>query len=776
MMNYNERSKLLFLTILLYCGSPMYMQAQQTLQKNTTGQGKTITDSIKAKSEKPSVLLEEVRVTAARPLIKAGLDKLTYNVASDPDSKSMSILEMLRKVPLVTVEGNDAIKVNGNGDFKVYVNGKPNSMMTNRPSDIFRGMPASSVKKIEVITDPGAKYDAEGTAGVLNIITETGTKLEGYNLGLNAGVTNIAQMSNLSGIIKAGKLTFSLNYGMNYVKPPKGYQETERIMYADENNYRLFSHADYHMKALAQYAELAGSYEFDKYNLLSVSAGAEYYDRKSRTDMQTRMYDKSGQETYSYFNEHISKEKSNGYYAGVDYQHTFGQKAGSVTFSCRYASAPSPITSSSLYSDIRNYPQNQGLTDLQSVTDMRSDECTGQADYTVTLNKLHTVSVGGKYIRRVNRSNNHESYRAAGTEDPFMGNPDQTLLYRQTNNIAAAYAEYQVNLKKFSARAGVRYEHSGQSVDYPGEHTAAHGDFSADFNNLVPSVSVGYRLSETKMLKFAYNMRISRPNIWNLNPYADHSDPTVVKKGNPDLKTATSHGVGLTFNSFTRKFSVNASVGFDMSDDGISNYSYMDADVPDIGLMATDAGNILVRTYGNILSWKDLYASLYLNYMLTKTTVLTVNARGAYTDFKSNQLQQHNYGYTGNVSVFLQQHLPWKLNFSAAYAAISQGINLQGHSNGSSSCRFTLMRSFLKEDRLSISIYGTNIFSKELRMENVTQTSDFNNRFTNVRRDYRMYGVTVSLRLGKLRAKVKRTAKSIRNDDVIQDGNPTENK
>lgn len=222
-MNYNERSKLLFLTVLLYCGSPMYMQAQQTLQKNTTGQGKTITDSIKAKSEKPSVLLEEVRVTAARPLIKAGLDKLTYNVASDPDSKSMSILEMLRKVPLVTVEGNDAIKVNGNGDFKVYVNGKPNSMMTNRPSDIFRGMPASSVKKIEVITDPGAKYDAEGTAGVLNIITETGTKLEGYNLGLNAGVTNIAQMSNLSGIIKAGKLTFSLNYGMNYVKPPKGY-------------------------------------------------------------------------------------------------------------------------------------------------------------------------------------------------------------------------------------------------------------------------------------------------------------------------------------------------------------------------------------------------------------------------------------------------------------------------------------------------------------------------------------------------------------------------
>lgn len=94
-------------------------------------------DSVKIKAEKPPILLKEVTVTATRSLIKADLDKLTYNVASDPDSKSMSILEILRKVPLVTVEGDGAIKVNGSASFKVYMNGKPSTMITNRPSDIF---------------------------------------------------------------------------------------------------------------------------------------------------------------------------------------------------------------------------------------------------------------------------------------------------------------------------------------------------------------------------------------------------------------------------------------------------------------------------------------------------------------------------------------------------------------------------------------------------------------------------------------------------------------
>jgi len=136
-----------------------------------------------------STQLGEVVVEAARPLIKADVDKLTYDLEADPETKSNTLIEMLRKVPMVSVDGEENIKVNGKSNFKVLVNGKPNTMMSNNPKDVFRSMPASAVKKIEVVTDPGAKYDAEGVGGVLNIIT-TDSRMQGYNVNLNARLEN----------------------------------------------------------------------------------------------------------------------------------------------------------------------------------------------------------------------------------------------------------------------------------------------------------------------------------------------------------------------------------------------------------------------------------------------------------------------------------------------------------------------------------------------------------------------------------------------------------
>lgn len=134
-------------------------------------------------------MLKGVEVVAQKPLVKAEIDKVTYSIEDDPDSKTNTTLEMLRKVPLVTVDGEDKIQVNGSSKFKVHVNGKPNNMMSNNPTEVLRSMPANSIKSIEVITEPGAKYDAEGVAGILNIIT-IGAGMEGYTVTLNGGASN----------------------------------------------------------------------------------------------------------------------------------------------------------------------------------------------------------------------------------------------------------------------------------------------------------------------------------------------------------------------------------------------------------------------------------------------------------------------------------------------------------------------------------------------------------------------------------------------------------
>lgn len=161
--------------------------------------------------------LGQVEIVAQKPLVKADIDKIEYNVQDDPDSKSNSVLEMLRKVPLVTVDGEDNIKVNGSSSFKVYVNGKPNNMMSNNPTEVLKSMPANSIKHIEVITNPSAKYDAEGVGGILNIVT-VGGGLEGYTATFSGNVSNRGAGGGVFGTIKSGKLTFSARYNYPQIR------------------------------------------------------------------------------------------------------------------------------------------------------------------------------------------------------------------------------------------------------------------------------------------------------------------------------------------------------------------------------------------------------------------------------------------------------------------------------------------------------------------------------------------------------------------------------
>ena len=136
--------------------------------------------------------LEGVTVTAKKPVIQSEADRLIYNVDEDPAATTNSALEMMRKVPMLSVDGEDNVKLKGQENYKIYLNGKPDPTLSSNYKEVLRSMPASSIKKIEVITEPGAKYDAEGLGGIINIVTFSSARLEGYtvNIGANAGNTN----------------------------------------------------------------------------------------------------------------------------------------------------------------------------------------------------------------------------------------------------------------------------------------------------------------------------------------------------------------------------------------------------------------------------------------------------------------------------------------------------------------------------------------------------------------------------------------------------------
>ena len=191
------------------------------LSRSFTIKNENLLDFGKVLLKNSKTTLSEVVVSAQRPLVKVDLDKITYSLEDDPDSKTSTLMDMLKKVPMITVDAEDKIELKGSSSYKIYMDGKPSSMLANNPKDILKSMPASSIKNIEVITDPGPKYDAEGLAGIINIITNKQSSLGGYTATVNSRVdTRGGYGLGAFLTMKKGKIGFTGNYNYYNYKSP----------------------------------------------------------------------------------------------------------------------------------------------------------------------------------------------------------------------------------------------------------------------------------------------------------------------------------------------------------------------------------------------------------------------------------------------------------------------------------------------------------------------------------------------------------------------------
>lgn len=694
-------------------------------------------------------------VVAQRPLVKAEIDKMTYSMAEDPDAKNNTLLEMLRKVPMVTVDGEDNVKVNGNASFKVYVDGKPNAMMSANPSMIFKAYPASAIKKIEVITNPGAKYDAEGVAGVLNIITNTQTATQGYTLTLNGSVGNRGESGSAFAVAQFGKFMLSAHYGTGYHKQPVSTTTMERELY-DETLYHLLqSHTVSKGHGMFQFGNLEASYEFSPKDLLSVSAGIHGWNGKDNNTSINKMFAVDGNETYRYQVASRTKSLYQTINASADFQHSFTED-NRLTLSYQYSHNPQTTQVWTENTDMVNLPANFGLKDLASDPDNLSYEQTAQVDFTSALDKKkqHTLSVGLKYINRINRSNNVDYTRDAGSDDEFTRDETRSLRYRHQGDIGAAYLQYNLKINNWAAMVGNRYEYYHVRVTYP---DGKRSPFGTHMDDWVPSVTLGYNLKPTMMLKAGYNLRIARPDISYLSPYQVSYSPEAVKYGNPNLKSEKGHNLNMTFSTFSAKLTLNATLTYAFSNNGMEEYSF----VKD-GVMHT--------TYEGFRHSKETTLSTFINWTIIKGTTLNLNASGSYADRKAQVIGCHNSGFAGNAWGGIQQVLPWKMKLGLWLGGNTKQVTLQGRTAGFYFYSLNLSRTFLKEDRLSINLQAGNFIGRYHNFRNTTSTSQMH-MFTNTRTDFLRYSIGISYRLGSLKASVKKTQRSIENDDVLKGNN-----
>lgn len=697
--------------------------------------------SVKADSVAYERELEEVSVVRQRQLIKSEIDRTSYNVQADEESKTLPLMDMLRKVPLVTIDGEDNIKVKGTGNFKIYKNGRPDLSLSSNPREVLKTIPASMVKRIEVITEPGAKEDAEGVEAILNIVM-----MENQHIaGVTGAVTERISESGAHGTYgflttQIGKFIMSANFGYNHQneRRTRNHTESERV-YGDSGN-RLFSERWGSFPGNVLNGNIEASYDIDSLNLLTLSFGGFSYELDYAQKSNRVMTDAAGNLIYR-FSEHNQLNPYQGTWNGrLDFQHKTRRPEEVLTFSYMFSMKQNSDYDHTDYVDGVNMPMTYNSLDENSK--LRFYEHTWQADWVRPMGKSHKLELGAKYISRQNRSHTWLGY---GEQEPIHNR------FNHQTNVGAAYMQYMYTRNRWSARAGLRYEYSYMSAKYPDGNEQG---FHKHFHDFVPSASLNYKISDANSLKFAFSTSINRPGIMYLNPAVTRT-PTQVSFGNEHLGSSQNMNFGLTFMHVGAKLTYNVRANYLYTNHAISSIQYVE-------------DGILHFTYGNVLRTRMFGFPVYVQMTPWKNARLSLNAAVHYRFLENRNTGMCAEGWWADGYVNFSQKLMWNIHLNVnGGGQLGHYPTLYSYGAAYHYYSFRLQRSFLKDNRLTVSLTAFRPFDGKMSGSlSRIQQGDFTG-YDRSRQAQRSFSLMVSYRFGKLKASVKKTKTTIENTDVV---------
>ena len=687
--------------------------------------------------------LDEVVVAQRRKLIKNDIDKLTYDVQHDKTAQTKTTLEILKKIPLVTVDGQENIRVQGSTSFKVYRNGHPDPSLSGQNlKDILKAIPASTIKRIEVITDPGAKYDAEGTTAILNIVMMSNTKLQGISGNVNSDVdTHGSVRLGTYLTTKVGKLTTTVNYNLRKQDRKQTENYREEVYNYVKTGEQKREYGTNSTAAILHFGNISASYEIDSLNLLTASTTFLGYKADANAQNTNERWDKNSLLIYKFDNNMTTPGYSHLNIGGrFDYQHKTHLDGEVLTLSYMLAATRPQTTFRQTYSNMVNFPVS--YTSYDQNTRERFTEHTFQIDYVHPFGKHHKIESGTKYILRNNNSTSLMDYQ--GTT------PDMESKFKHKAQVAAAYLSYILTAGKWAARAGLRYEFTRMKASYP---DGSNADYHANLNDWVPSASLQYKISDGQTLKFSYNTSINRPGIGYLNP-AIISTPTAVSFGNANLGSSRNQKLQLEYMLVTSKLTLQLSPYYSYTNNGIANIIY-------------EQNRKDVSTYQNVLKSKVFGISSYTEWTPFTGTSFTLNASMRYARITLPTPYIKNSGCGGGIYFDWEQKIPWKLTLTTSLGGeygnrVYNPYAIEGHWFY---YNFTLTRRFLK-DKLTVSLSAESPFVKERSTTYRIVQGDYTGYERAVMKP-QCFKIGLSWKFGKLRASVKKAARSIENDDLV---------
>ena len=690
--------------------------------------------------------LQDVEVVTMRQLVKTLDDRVSYNVQADPEASTSTVLDMLRKVPLVSVDGEDNVRVNGGGIFKIYKNGHPDPALSSNPREVLRAMPASVIKRIEVITEPGARYDAEGATAILNIVTVEGARIEGVNGTVTASINTFGS-PNASAYVAARAGKFTLGTTAYYQKQTHrmfagetetwtNYQDTGSTMY---NLYRT------QQPAWVYHLNLNASLEIDSLNLITASFGGYRYGLNIYGDSHIEYHDAAGQLLTSYDNPfdmpHYGAMSWNG---RADWEHRTSRKDEVLTASYMFSTTGQHEEQYDTLINLVNPPFD--YTSYNKWGKERFIEHTWQLDYQLPLWSHHLLEVGAKYILRLNKSHNRMNFDGAAELD-------SDTRFRHNMHVGAAYASWRYQVNDVTLRGGLRYEYSHFRASYP------NGDgepFGHDLHDVVPSASVHWQMTPFNSLRLSWATSLNRPGIQYLNP-AVRRYTTTIEYGNPHLSSARNNMLSLNFQHTGNRLTFNVKPSVIITNNLI-------------GSSRTSHDGIVYTTYSNDCRYLMAGVGGFLQWMMTSKTTIVMNGEVAYKRYRNPSQDLTNSGWGGNLYAQLTQQLPWNLRATATCMWFGIGRDLDHVYGYSTMPNPTIMlglaRSFLKDNRLTVRLSAHSIFNKcQVSKGYITQGDYVNHGVGHY--NQRNVQLSLSYAFGSSSTSVKKTEKTVENDDLV---------
>jgi outer membrane receptor protein involved in Fe transport len=711
--------------------------------------------------EEESVALEEVTVQGQRDLIEEKVDRTIYNAENDKTTIGGDASDVLRRVPMLSVDLDGNVSMRGSQNIRVLIDNKPSTIAASSVADALKQIPADEIKSVEVITSPSAKYDAEGSGGIINIITKK-NNLQGASLSINSSAGLRGSNLGLNASLRRGKMGWTLGgFGRGGYNILGSFENEQQVTNPDGTVSNIFQSADTRNNMLMGRYNLGWDYEINKYNWISASVSYGLFNfRNSQDNLLSETY--------------MDEVMINSLLRQVNMDNLSNNIDVNFTYSKTFEKPQKEFSILGLYS--RNNRTNDFVNSLfdqdfdliasrtKNENASNNEEFTLQLDYVTPIGsgENQILEYGAKNILR-KATSDYAYFVADGSQGPYEQLDDVQLSneFNYEQNVAAGYLSYTLGfLKDYTVKTGLRYEYTTINADFKSEQTAE----IPSYGTLVPSLNLSRKLANGNMIKAAYNRRIQRPSLQFLNPNIQAANPLQISQGNPLLNPEFTDNYELAYNTYYKAASFNISTFFRNTSGSIQSVRTVQDD------------GVIYTTYQNIGSEKAYGLSLFTNINISNKFSLNggVDSYYAVLDNNADNPLYHasNEGMVFSGRLFGNYNITPVWVLQAFGFARGRSVQLQGSQGGFGVYGLSLNKEF-KEKRGSIGIGAENFLASEFRMKSELNSPTITQRSTNAMRNMN-FKINFSYRIGKMSVGSPRKKKSIDNQDLKQEGGGTE--